>query len=152
MRQLIPAHVIAAVSEVVADAETHATRDRLFMYGGAPGDPPLGSKPAKTQEWLRRVNKDESVQPLDVLGRIIEGYMEADLEHPSFGEYHKKRKDLIERALARAELTYVRGGRVTGVLATPSRTLEDLIRGGDLVALDEEFGPRVCAMAWPRHR
>jgi hypothetical protein len=50
--------------------------DSLFMYAGAPGDPPEGSKHVKAQEWLRRVNTDRSVQPLQILGRLIEGYME----------------------------------------------------------------------------
>ena len=50
--------------------------NNLFMYAGAPGDPPEGSKWVKAQEWLRRINTDENVQPLQVLGRLVEGYME----------------------------------------------------------------------------
>lgn len=139
MRKTIPAHVISVVSDIVAVSETHASLDSLFMYAGAPGDPPSGSKPVKAQEWLRQVNRDEGVEPLKVLGRLIEGYMEADLEDPIRGESHRERREKIERALARAELQYVRGGRVVGALGTASRTLEELIGGRDLAAIDEEF-------------
>jgi hypothetical protein len=71
MRHLIPAPVIAAAAEVVIGRETHASLDSLFMHAGAPGDPPEGSKLVKAQEWLRRVNKVESLQPLQVLGSLI---------------------------------------------------------------------------------
>ena len=76
MRVVIPAPVIAACSQGIADRETHASLDRLFMHAGASGDPPEGSKPVKVQEWLRQINKDNAVDPLDILGRLIEGYME----------------------------------------------------------------------------
>ena len=139
MRRMIPAHVVSVVSDITTENETHASLDSLFMYAGAPGDPPDGSKPVKAQEWLRRVNRDESVDPMEVLGRLVEGYMEADLEDARWGERYRERREKIERALARAELQYVWGGQVIGSLGSPSRTLEDLIRGRDLAAIDEEF-------------
>lgn len=144
MRRLIPAPVIAAAAEVVVGRETHASLDSLFIHAGAPGDPPEGSKWVKAQEWLRRLNKDESLQPLQVLGRLIEAYME---EPPSEGgpfddfppatETPDQQK--IKKALARYDLQYVRGGSITGSLGTPSRNLDDFIRDRDLPALDQEF-------------
>lgn len=139
MRKTIPAYVISVVSEIVVGNETHASLDALFMYAGAPGDPPPGSKSVKALEWLRRVNRDEDVDPLEVLGLLIESYMETDLEDPNWGEHNRERRDKIEKMLVRAELRYVDGGRIIGALGTPSRTLEDLIRGRDLAAIDEEF-------------
>ena len=139
MRREIPASVIAAVSDVIADAESHATLENLFHHADAPGDPPQGNKVAKAQEWPRRTNKDASVDPLAVLGKLIEGYMEADVDEEPFAQYRRPRKEKIERALARNQLLYVRGGHVTASLASPSRSLEDLIRGRDLAAIDEEF-------------
>ena len=65
--------------------------------------------------------------------------MEADHEDLRMGEYYRERREKIERAFARAELQYVRGGRVASALGTPSRSLEELIRGRDLAAIDEEF-------------
>ena len=72
MRVAIPAPVIAACAQIMQDRETHPSLDRLFMHAGAPGNSPEGSKPVKVQEWLLRINKDESVEPLNVLGRLIE--------------------------------------------------------------------------------
>jgi len=79
-RRPIPAAVLSVCAEIAANRETHATLDSLFTYAGAPGEPPPGSKPAKALAWLRITNKDESVKPLDVLGRLIENYMEAPLD------------------------------------------------------------------------
>ncbi len=111
------------------------------MYAGAPGDPPGGSKPVKAQEWLRRVNKDESVEPLEVLGRIIEGYMEAECDPDIVycAEVNAKRKKRIASSLSRAKLQYVKGGRFTGHVAAPSITLQEFIRGRDLQAINDEF-------------
>ena len=73
MRKNIPAPLIAVVSEIVSQEETHASLDSLFMYAGAPGNPPEGSKHVKALDWLRLINKDQSLEPLSVLGQIIEG-------------------------------------------------------------------------------
>lgn len=140
MRREIPARVIAVVAEVTAASESHATLDNLFMYAGAPGDPPEGSKAAKALAWLRRVNKDETTDPLKVLGCLIEGYME-EVVDPFDLRYDrsKERKERISRVLAQCELQYVKGGRVVGSLGTPSRTLEQMIRDRDLTSINEEF-------------
>ncbi|MFA7257726.1 MAG: abortive infection family protein [Kiritimatiellales bacterium] len=140
MRREIPSAIIAVVAEQTANFETHAKLDSLFMYAGAPGDPPIGSKHAKALEWLRRVNRDESLDPLKVIGKIIEGYMEAIIDPAnSCGKFVQERKEIIGRALASCELQYVKGGRVVGALATPSRTLEQLICERDLASINYEF-------------
>ena len=144
MRKQIPAPVVAAVTERLSQRTTHASLDNLFMHAGAPGEPPEGSKWVKAQEWLRRVNRDESVQPLDVLGRLIEAYMEEDPPKPEpFGKgappTETDDQEKIRKALARYDLQYVRGGSVTGTLGTPSKALEDYIRDRDLPAIDHEF-------------
>lgn len=144
MRQLIPAPVLAVCAEILSQRESHASLDNLFMYAGAPGDPPAGSKQVKAQEWMRRVNKDESVQPLQVLGRLIEAYME---EEPPVGSPFDDSPELtetvdqhrIKKELARYSLKYVRGGSISGMLGTPSRTLDDYIREIDIPTLDHEF-------------
>lgn len=141
MRRQIPAPLIAALSDVLPDAYTHGDIDRLLMHAGAPGDPPQLNKQMKVQEWLRRVNRDESVDPVEVLGRVLEPFMEADPDAPGFqGEKNRDRLELLSRALARAELQYVKGGIIAGSLGQPSRSLDDLIRGRNMAALDEEFG------------
>lgn len=140
MRHLIPAPVLSVCAEISANRETHATLDSLFTYAGAPGDPPPGSKPAKAQAWLRIANKDENVEPLDILGRIIENYMEAPLNpENTWDQDQLKDRDRIANILAQCELQYVRGGKVVGALGAPSRTLEEFIKDRDLVSIDLEF-------------
>jgi hypothetical protein len=140
MRKLIPAPIIAILSDVIPSTETHASIDSLFMYAGAPGDPPAESKTVKVQTWLYRVNKDENIDPMQVLGLLIEKYMEVD-DDPSnlLSQNGIERKTKIERALQRAELQYVKGGKIIGPVSSPSRTLEQLIRTCDMASINEEF-------------
>ena len=124
--------------------ETHASLHNLFLCAGAPGAGPEGSKPVKTQEWLRRINADESTQPLRILGRLLENYMEeAPPDSSPFDEFPSvvdtPDQVTLKKALARYGLKYVRGGTVSGALATPSKTLDDFIREKNIPAVDQEF-------------
>lgn len=141
MRRPIPAAVIAAVARAVSTWETHESMDRLFAHAGAPGEPPLLSKEKKAVDWLRRVNRDQSVRdPLAVIGLLIEGYMEDDIE-PGARDTQERvdRNQRLAGVLERAGLRYVPGGKISGSLAAPSATLADLIRGRDLGAINHEF-------------
>jgi hypothetical protein len=138
MRQNIPPALLAVIADVSSSRETHASLNSLFMYADAPGDPPEGSKHVKAEEWLRRVNKDKSVDPLAVAGRLIEKYMETIPDH-----YTKEslEQDLsrIQTALSRADLQYVKGGRLVGALAAPSQTLETVLKAFDFASVNAEF-------------
>lgn len=141
MRRLIPAALLSVCADIASGRETHATLDSLFTYAGAAGDPPDGSKPAKALEWLRRTNKEISIQqPLDVLGRLIENYMEMQLNpNDSWDQQRLQDREKITKTLAQCELRYVRGGKIVGSLGAPSRTLEEFIRERDISAIDTEF-------------
>lgn len=149
MGELIPAPLIAVVSDLVSSAETHASLNSLFMYAEASGEPPEGSKHVKAQEWLRNTNKAHT-DPLVVLGKIICPYMEdtamaIDYAPPQWtteDEYTlKKRENVrrIETLLAKNGLTYRTGGFVTDGGMAPSKALSDLIKGKDLPAIHREF-------------
>lgn len=140
MRRLIPASVLAVCAEILATRETHASLDNLFIYSGAPGEAPPGSKPAKALAWLRIINKDENINPINVLGKLIEGYMEAP-PNPENSLYEEYQKDIdrLRTALANSELQYVKGGKILGTLAAPSRTLEQFIEDFDYASIDIEF-------------
>lgn len=140
MRRVIPAPVIGVLSDVLPEALTHGGLDSLFLHAGAPGDPPVENKQIKVQEWLRRVNRDPTIEPLQFLGRLLEGTMEPDLTDEFHRDLNQKRLDRVSAVLARCELRYVRGGIVTGGLGPASKSLEDLIRGRNMAALDDEFG------------
>ena len=146
MRKEIPAPVIAVLAEGLPDLESHASLDNLFLHADAPGDPPDGSKPVKTQAWLRRVNK-ESDFPLSILGKLVECYIEIpdQEEHQNFfsgvpiPNHRKEFKQKVESILTRCNLTYVNGGIISDGSGAPSRSLADLIKGRDIPAVDSEF-------------
>ena len=143
----LPAHLISVLSEELDQAETHAKMNSLFMYAGAPGDAPDGSKLVKAQEWLRRINSDDNCNTLEIIGRLIEGYMEPPVPKMDFtwsqgsniAEIQAKRKERIGQALARANLQYVPGGIVTHISGSASRSLKDIISKLDYAAVDQEF-------------
>lgn len=143
MANQIPSSLISVVADIVSQRETHASLDSLFLYGGAPDDPPLGSKHVKALEWLRRINK-ESQEPLQVLGRIIEAYME---EQPPEGSPFDDNppptctpdQEKIIKVLSRHELKYVQGGLLVNSLGVSTRTLEQFIRGRDTPSIEQEF-------------
>jgi hypothetical protein len=140
MHKLIPAPLLSACAEIAARRETHASLDNLFTYAGVSGDPPEGSKSTKALAWLRNTNKDKNNRPMDVLGRLIENYME-ELIDPDDHFYQDKIKDQekISKVLAQCELQYLKGGKIVGTLGSPSRTLEEFIREKNISSIDTEF-------------
>ena len=141
MNQLIPYPLLSVCAEILSQRETHATLDSLFTYAGAPGEPPQGSKKTKALAWLRRTNIDKNVKPLDILGRLIENYMEEmfDYEKTCNDQKIKDRERLVEN-LTKFGLQYVNGGKlVVSSLGIPSKNLEEFIRDRDLVSIDIEF-------------
>ncbi|MFD2644114.1 abortive infection family protein [Pseudomonas japonica] len=141
----IPSYLISAIADTVAESETHASLDSLFMYADAPGEPPDGSKAAKALEWLRRINKENGIDRLLVLGRIIEKYMDEITEETSFWvnqeqiDAKKKRVSNIKKALERAGLAYSPGGVLSKGEGLATKTLSELIKNRNIQALDFEF-------------
>lgn len=141
MDRSIPQPIIAVVSEFMSMAETHATLDNLFIYADAPGEAPPGSKPAKATAWLRLINK-ESADPLSILGKLIEGYMETEPEPYPYEEYKKQMPAFIEKIhqmLAKYGYRYITGGFITDGSSIASISLQDAIKGRDMRAIEAEF-------------
>lgn len=142
----IPTLVIAVLSENMPIVETHASLDNLFSYADAPGEPPEGSKPAKTQAWLRRINK-ESDYLLVILGRLIECYMELTYSEDTTSTWSgvptvdvkTEFKAKLEATLSRCNLTYFTGGIISDGSSAPSRSLAELIKGRDIPSINAEF-------------
>lgn len=141
----IPAPIIAVLADNLPELETHASLDNLFLYADAPGDPPEGSKPVKTQAWLRRINK-ESENPLSVLGKLIEGYIEIpDQDEDNdifFDERPNPKKEFRNKLLSiidKCNLQYISGGIVSDGRSAPSKSLSDLIKGRDIPSIEMEF-------------
>ncbi len=142
----IPSYLISAIADAVSSSETHASLDSLFMYANAPGDPPEGSKAVKALEWLRRINKDSGKEALSIVGRIIEKYMEEEIEDiPSlFGgqaliKEKKLKIDKIKQALGRASIVYTNGGILSKGEGLATKTLSELIKSRNIQAIDFEF-------------
>lgn len=142
----VPSYVISTIAETVSENETHASLDSLFMYAEAPGEPPEGLKAVKALEWLRRINKVSGSETLTIIGRIIEKYMETDVETaPTFWrseemiEKEKANIEKIRKALERAGLSYSTGGIISKGEGLATKTLSELIKKKNIQAIDQEF-------------
>jgi hypothetical protein len=138
---LIPQVVIGSLSEIIPNFETHASIDSLFCYANAPGDPPIGNKQVKTQEWLRRVNKTDGIDRLAVLGRIVEKYLEEDTsaggEEWVGSRIERNRK--ISEALKRGGLHYVGNAIVTKIDSNQMRSLQKEVDLMNVESVEYEF-------------
>lgn len=132
MRRVIPGPLLSTIADTVADLETHATLDSLFIYAEAFGGQPPGSKQTKALEWLRVTNKMHS-DPMVVAGKIIENYM----ENPN--AKYSEAKEKINTVLALQCLQYVNGGRIVPLAGLPSISLEQHLRKHRLDEMTEEF-------------
>lgn len=140
-RRNIPAAIMAVVSDIASSRESHASLDNLFTYAGASGEGPAGSKPVKALAWLRETNKDLSIDdPLAVVGRIVEGWMEAPLA-PGDWLYEERMAEIerLKKVFADAKLQYLQGGRLAPAAGVPSKTLEQFVKERDSSAIEEEF-------------
>ena len=139
MATKIPNSVIGAVASVIgAHYYSHSKLNTLFMESGAPGDIPDGNCETKCTIWLRRCNDDPDVDPLAVLGRLIQPFMDLDADDPRALVSDGQRR--IRESLARNQLTYQTNGYVTLAGASPAaRTLADYLNAGDFASIEAEF-------------
>lgn len=135
----IPNSVIGAVASVIsANYYSHPTLNSLFMESGAPGDAPPGNRETKCVAWLRRCNEDHLIDPLAVLGQVIQAFMDqepSDLR-PEIAEGQRR----IRESLAKNQLTYQVNGFVTLAGASlAAKTLADYLNVGDFASIEAEF-------------
>lgn len=150
MTKKIPAPLISVLSDNLPNLETHASLDSLFFYADAPGDLSTSdlSKPKKVLAWIREVNK-QSEEPLVVLGKLIEGYMELPEREQdsksdwstiiSFQDPKLEFKGKLSQNLEQCNLQYITGGFVSDGRASQSKTLKELIEGRNYSAVEVEF-------------
>jgi len=137
MGRQIPNSVIGATASVIGQHYySHSKLDTLFMESGAPGEPPVGNCESKCALWLRRCNEDDSVDALDILGEVIQDFMELE---PYNGEVEKGQQR-IRDALAKNSLSYHTNGRITHAGSAPVAIgLSHLLKRGDFVSVEREF-------------
>lgn len=138
---LIPNPVIAVLASILATHYTHTRLNLLFQECGAPGEPPEGNKEDKCSAWLKRLNHTAGIDGLSVLGRLLENFMEVDETY--LGQANTTQISNRVRAtdiLSRHGLRYEVGGRIYGAAAaSPTRSLEAILRARDLAAIQKEF-------------
>lgn len=141
MGRQIPQPIITVLADHISAFETHASLDSLFMYADAPGEPPDMSKNPKAQEWLRRINK-ECDDPLSVLGRLLEGYIEAELSENSLPTWDIPKVTFntkITNLLDRYGLKYLTGGYITDGSSITSSSLKEALLKRNIPAVEMEF-------------
>lgn len=144
---LIPRPVIAVAAEILSEKYTHAQLDNMFVRENAPGDPPIGSKLVKCQEWLSLCSADENIDGMNVLGGLVADFMEREFPEtpawdstPTWVEEWIKQRDYFTKVLASQGLAYFRGGyiRKFGEVG-PTKTLEQILTSRDLEGVNQEF-------------
>ena len=137
----IPNSIIGAVADVLGNYYySHSKLNTLFMESGAPGDPPEGNCVQKCTSWLRRCNQDMSVNPLEILGAVIQSFMDTEFSDALGDDPGKDGQNRIRRALAKNGISYQLNGIVLRSGTSPSsRTLAEILKSGDLSAVDKEF-------------
>jgi hypothetical protein len=119
----LPIAVCAAVAEILNGS--HDSLNALFEAAGAPGPPPDLAHHSKWKTWLQRVGNDPEVNSLEVLGNIIEEFMDLPplpsndsfgnflgIETPDPVEEYNKKKERLVNILEEHGFRYFRGGRL----------------------------------------
>ena len=146
MSNIIPNAVIGAVASVIAaHYYSHSKLNTLFMESGAPGDPPEGNCETKCANWLKRCNEHSDINALEVLGLVIQSYMDTEPAKSLFSDSYlnsalKEGQDRIVAALERNQLTYKPNGYIVKSGSTvATKTLEDYLKKGDFTSVEVEF-------------
>ena len=147
----LPIAVCAVVNDILAQIGTHKILDETFKFACAPGDPPALSHKDKWKIWLRRASEDPSIDAHQVLGKVIEEFMEVrprkinpvDEFISGKKSEHTKwviKKKRLEKILDNYGLQYVKGGRIieTGV-GIASEAMEEALKAYDLETVEIEF-------------
>ena len=103
------------VGDVIQTTGGHPTLDALFIASGAPGDPPALAHHSKWKEWLFLAGQHPTVDSLQVLGNVLEEYMDTRPAEAGDLRQWQENKLRIEAALADDGLRYFRLGRVLPV-------------------------------------
>ena len=133
----LPTAVCSIVGQVLGSTiYHHKTLENLFYRAGARGEVPDGNCVTKCQTWLRRLH-NEVQDPIRVLGKVIEEFMEVD--NPRYHPQDDGRREISE-VLARYGMTYDRRGLVLNTAAAIStKTLLDHLQERKLDSVQEEF-------------
>jgi hypothetical protein len=134
----LPVPVCAVVGDVLGTfIYHHKTLETLLYEAGAAGEVPEGNCVTKCQTWLKRMHTDVS-NPIAVLGKILEQFMEVDLSAKEREQQTGRQK--VADILGRFGLSYHQGGLILGAMnALPTKSLRQVLKDRDLPGVDKEF-------------
>ncbi len=100
------------VGDVLSTTDGHDALNALFIASGAPGDPPALAHHSKWKEWLFRAGQDPSIDSLQVLGNVLEEFMDSPPQVLEDEQRWRANKERINSILQEDGLRYYRHGRV----------------------------------------
>ncbi len=109
----IPRAICLVVGEVLSKRGSHDTLNKLFESSGAPGPPPDMAHHSKWKNWLFTAGTDPNVDSLEVLGNVIEEFMDVAPNEfaEDYSDWEAERNRIIS-VLEEYGFRYFRGGRV----------------------------------------
>lgn len=133
----IPVPVCSIIGDVLGETiYSHRKLETMFYEAGAQDDVPEGNCVVKCQTWLKRLHTEVD-NPLTVLGKLIEEFMEVDVERYTTQDVDRQS---ISQVLAKFGLSYRQGGIIFGQgSASPTRSLQLQLRDRNIPAIDDEF-------------
>lgn len=146
----LPKPLTAQLAKTFASRWSHSEINRQFQAHGASGDPPSGNKIDKCLQWLDDSAIDPDCDALRLLGGLLSEVLDEAPETPwsltgayddDFARRRVEENERILELLQRHGFFYARGGTLTrgATTATPTRSLEAALRGGDLAHITKEF-------------
>ncbi|MEM7759900.1 MAG: abortive infection family protein [Cyanobacteria bacterium P01_A01_bin.40] len=147
----IPAPVIDLLADKLPKHENDDALKDLFLHANAPEASKqyygftYDTKHLKTKAYLRRINR-ESENPLSVLGKLIECYVELpepyennDASIPKQHAWKKDFKDELLSVLQQCNMQYISGGIIADGRSISSKLLAELIKRRDILSIEAEF-------------
>jgi hypothetical protein len=133
----IPHAVCAVVADVIGKYYyNHTQLNTLFYDAGAPGEVPQGNCVDKCTYWLKRCNEDPNIDAFQILGKVLEHFMEVVAAEPIDNPQRLR----IENTLTKYGLRYMQGGVILGdKFAAPTKSLQIILAKRDLPAVQIEF-------------
>ena len=152
MKHSIPWALITLVSRIFSNRYSHFDLNNIFKSTNATWDIKEESKAKKIEDWLVSCNNIAD-DPLFFLGKIIERYMDGDMEAEFFLDrefvenYNEERKKFKEM-LARYGLRYMSGGVIIPIdTLSSSFSLKTALEGKSYNSLKIEVERALTAAA-----
>lgn len=109
----------------------------LLIESGTPGGAPEGNCETKCSSWLRRCNDYPTVDPLQVLGQVIQSL---DLESNDWNQRIGPGQERIRASLAKNQFSYQMNGFITLAGTNPAaKSLADYFKASDFSSIEAEF-------------